>query len=240
MGTPDQYDAALITSPPSRVIKAVSVWAETELVKKWTAPSTKRVFAPPGWLLEIPHVPRDAFPRSPVRHGQVGSIRIDGIRGVVVSVQRVDRVGSLVVVRPAVDPHASSEVHRFHDMNGLGSPIDEIGELQLLTFSEAAVVLQLARTGGGREQPIHPVHAVVVDHGELHARIGQRQGVRGFLQSVDVVGRRAKVSGDDRLTQGRRSRLRRSPGPSGGSRRELPAQGTAGSWRTLPGGMARC
>ena len=157
----------------------MSVSAERELVKKWTHPSTKRVFAPPGWLLEIPHVPA-AFARSPVRHGQVGPIRIDGIRGVVVSAERVDRVGGLVIVWPAVNPNPSSEVHRFHDMNGLGRPIDEIGEPQLLAFSEAAVVLQLACAGGGREKRINPVETVVVDHGELHAWIGQRQGVGGF------------------------------------------------------------
>ena len=80
MELPAQYDEPSITSPPSRVIKAVSVSAERELVRKWTAPSTKSVFAPPGWLLEIPHVPADAFPRSAVRHGQVGPVRIDGIR----------------------------------------------------------------------------------------------------------------------------------------------------------------
>ncbi len=56
--------------------------------------------------------------------------------------------------------------------------------------------------GGRREKPIGPVQAVVVGHGKLHARIGQRQGVRGFFQSVDVVGRRAKVNGDNRFAQG--------------------------------------
>ena len=88
----------------------------------------------------------DAFPGSPVRHRQVGPVRTDGIRGVV-SVERIDCAGSLVIVRPAVNPHPSSEVHRFHDMDGLGGPIDEIGDPQLLAFREAAMVLQLACAG---------------------------------------------------------------------------------------------
>ena len=47
-------------------------------------PSTKRVFAPPGWLLEIPHVPAMPFPGP--RFTAVGPIGMDGIRGIVVSV----------------------------------------------------------------------------------------------------------------------------------------------------------
>ena len=50
-------------------------------------------------------------------------------------------------MRPAVDPHSASEVDCFHDIDGLGGPIDEIGDSQLLAFSEATVVLQLAALG---------------------------------------------------------------------------------------------
>ena len=97
-----------------------------------------------GMAARNPPRASDALPRPSVGHGQVGPVWIDGIRGVIVSVERVDRVGCLVIVRPAVNPNTSSEVDRFHDINGLGGPIDEIFDPQPLAFSKAAVVLQVA------------------------------------------------------------------------------------------------
>ena len=100
-----------------------------------------------------------AFARSSIRHGQVGPIRTNGIGGVVVSIERVDRKSRLVIVWPAVDPHPSTEVHCFHDIHGLGCPIGEIGDPQFLAFSEAAVVLQLpcadpAKSGSAPFMPL--------------------------------------------------------------------------------------
>ena len=71
-----QYDELSTGSPPSRVITAESVSAESELTRKWTAPSTNSAFAPPGWLLEIPHVPAMPLP-GPRPHRQVGAVRAE-------------------------------------------------------------------------------------------------------------------------------------------------------------------
>ncbi len=47
----DQYESELMVSPPLRVPMAHQLCGETESLMKWTEPSAKPTFTPPGWLL---------------------------------------------------------------------------------------------------------------------------------------------------------------------------------------------
>src|SRR5262249_43683804 len=66
----DQFASELRVSPPLRVPSAHQVVAETESLMKWTDPSPKPTFTPPGWLLVGGDIP--AYPPQPCVVWSVG------------------------------------------------------------------------------------------------------------------------------------------------------------------------